>query len=99
MFELSALYVMVSVTFVTSAIGAFYLFRRVPLINLNITTRNFMYAGACCAMSFGFLGAAYCVGSFIMTPWHVVAAVSLVLVGICATAHVSVDLGERLRIL
>ena len=98
MFELLAMHVMIISTIITSVIGAFCILRRMRIFNLNISTRNLMYAGACCTMSFCFLGTAYCLGSLVMTTWHVVVAIVFTLVGMCATAHLSVDLGDRLRI-
>ena len=94
-----ALQTIVLMTVVTSAMGAVCILRGSKIFDLRIRTRNFMYVGSCCAMCLGFLGAALCVGSLVITQWHYVAATSLFAVGVFASAHIAVDLSDRLRIL
>ncbi len=96
MFELVAMHVMIFTTILTSVVGAVCIFRGRSVSSLGINARNIMYIGACCAMCFGFLGAAFCLGSLAVTQWHLMATVILCIVGLFATAHISVDLSHRL---
>lgn len=97
MFELVAMHVMIFITLGTSLVGMVCLLRKLEICQLQLNLRNLMYAGACCAMCFGFIGASYCLGSLVLTPWHYLAAAVMVVVGLFATAHISVDLSARLN--
>lgn len=99
MFQLIAMHAMLFITITTSIMGAGYLLRGAQIFDLRITTRNFMYVGASCAMATGFLGATVSAGQQVTTLWHYAAAAVLALIGLCATAHMTVDLSDRLRIL
>jgi hypothetical protein len=99
MFYLIALHAMIFMTVVVSTMGTIYILKGSQIFDLKISTRNFMYVGACTAMCFGFLGATVCINSSVTTLWHYVAATILCIIGVFATAHISVDLSDRLRIL
>lgn len=90
---------MIFMTVVTSVMGATCLLRGSKIFDLRVTTRNFMYIGACCAMSSGFFGAIYCAGLQAPTLGHYVSATALFTIALFATAHIVVDLSDRLRIL
>ncbi len=98
MFELSALYLIIFMSAVTSLMGAKYIVSGAHIFDLRITTRNFMHIGACCAMTFGFLAATYSIGLQTTTLWHYLAATALCVIGLFATAHIVIDLSDRLRI-
>lgn len=99
MFELVSLHVMVFVTLLTSVVGAICVMRGKRIFHLSIRVRNLLYVGACCAMVFGFLGLTVCAETIMMTKWHVVAMPVLAIFGVCAFAHIAVDLSDRLKIL
>ena len=99
MFELVSLHVMVFVTLVTSVAGAICILKGMKIFNLSIGIRNLMYVGACCAMVFGFLGLTVCAETIMMTKWHYIAMPVLAVFGVCAFAHIAVDLSDRLKIL
>jgi len=99
MFQLIAIYALLFMTIVTSVMGAIYLMRGSRIFELKLTTRNFMYIGACCAMTSGILGANLSAGQQMPTLWNYVLAFVLILVGLVATAHIVVDLSDRLAIL
>lgn len=99
MLYLIVLLATVFMAIVTSAIGATCILRGSQIYDLKISIRNFMYIGACCAMVLGFLGATVCIESLVITHWHYVCASILSCIGVFATAHISVDLSDRLRIL
>ena len=70
MLQLIAMHSIIAMTVVTSVMGAICLWRGLKIFDLSISTRNFMYIGACCAMIFGIFAATYCVGQLITTGWH-----------------------------
>jgi len=99
MSQLIALHTIILMTVVTSVMGAVYILKGSKIFDLRISTRNFMYVGACCSMCLGFIGATACAGQIVPTQWHYVAATILCSIGVFATAHLFVDLSDRLRIL
>ena len=99
MVQLVALHAMLFMTVVTSVMGTIYLLRGSRIVDLKLTTRNFMYLGACCAMTSGFLGANLSAGQQMPTLWNYVAACALIIIGLFATAHIVVDLSDRLSML
>jgi len=99
MSQLIALHTIILMTVVTSVMGAVCILKGSKIFDLRISTRNFMYVGACCAMGLGFLGATICVVSLSFPQWNYVAATILCVIGVFATAHLFVDLSDRLRIL
>ncbi len=99
MFELFFFHVVVFMTLVTSGMGAVCILRRLKIFELRSGGRNFMAAGALCAMPFGFIGATACVNLGAATPSHYLAAVGLGVIGLCATTHIYLDLFDRVSIL
>ena len=99
MFELVSLHVMVFVTLLTSAVGAFYVMKGKKIFELSNGARNLLYVGACCAMVFGFLGLTVCAETIMMTKWHFIAMPVLAVIGLFAFAHITVDLSDRLKIM
>jgi len=99
MYQQIALNTIILMTVVTSVIGAVCVLRGSKIYELRISTRNFMSVGSCCAMCLGFLGATTCLLMLETTVLHYVAATALCALGLFATAHLFVDLNDRLRIL
>lgn len=99
MYQLIALNTIILMTVVTSVMGAAFVLKGSQIYDLRIRTRNFMYVGSCCAMCIGFLGATTCLLLLETTAWHYLAATTLCAIGLFATAHLFVDLNDRLRIL
>ena len=98
MYQLIALHTIILMTVVTSAMGVVYILKGSKIFDLRINTRNFMYVGSCCAMCLGFLGATVCVAQLLPTQWHYIAATTLCVIGVFASAHLTIDLSDRLRI-
>lgn len=98
MVQLITLCAMISGAILTSIMGAILIFKGVQIFDLQIRTRNFMYVGACCAMVLGFIGASVFGNRGLAELWHLGAATICAVVGIFATAHISIDLSDRLRI-
>jgi predicted tellurium resistance membrane protein TerC len=65
---------------------------------LSMSTRTLMYIGACCGMVLGFLGSSTLLGSIVHIPQHYLWAAVLFSGGLAATAHIALDLNERLNI-
>jgi len=99
MLQLIALHAIIFVSIITSFTGAFCILRKLELVELHASGRNFMIFGALCAMPFGFIGATTCLNAMAPTPLHYLTAALLSVIGLCATAHIYLDLFDRLNIL
>ena len=98
MVQLIALHVMIFWAILTVVMGTTLVLKGARVFDLKIRTRNFMYVGACCAMALGFIGASVFLNIQLAELWHLGAATLCAVVGTFATAHISIDLSDRLRI-
>jgi len=99
MLQIVALHAIIFVSIMTSFMGAICVLRKLKLVDLHTSGRNFMIFGALCAMPFGFIGATTCLNTMAAGPLHYLGAAVLCVVGLCATAHLYLDLFDRLNIL
>ncbi|PLY02662.1 MAG: hypothetical protein C0624_07950 [Desulfuromonas sp.] len=99
MLQAISLHAIFFVSIITSVMGAICVLRKLKIVELQASGRNFMILGALCAMPFGFVGATTCLNMQAVTPLNYLAAAGLCIVGLCATVHIYLDLFDRLNIL